>query len=265
MNPITSSAVLRPAFYMWAAAIFSFLMIAVVAAPSLAPNSFSFLQPLKVDTDPENMLAADEPVRVFHNQMKAEFTLNDLIVVGVVDEVHKEGVFNVDTLSDVYALTEFAKTIRWDAQGADGEIEQRGVIAIDIIAPSTVDSIEQAGLGSVRFDWLLPAPPKTEEEALAVRTRAQRIPTLNDTLVSGDGTAIALYIPITSKDVSFRVAKALRGKIAEFDGDAVYYITGLPVAQDQFGVEMFKQMAISAPAAMALIFVLMWLFFRRLN
>lgn len=250
---------------MWAAAIFSFLMIAVVAAPSLAPKAFSFLQPLKVDTDPENMLAADEPVRVFHNAMKAEFTLNDLIVVGVVDEAHEEGVFNVDTLSDVYALTEFAKTIQWDAETADGESEQRGVISIDIIAPSTVDSIEQAGLGSVRFDWLLPAPPKTEEEALAVRARAQRIPTLNDTLVSGDGTAIALYIPITSKDVSFRVAKALRGKIAEFDGDAVYYITGLPVAQDQFGVEMFKQMAISAPAAMALIFVLMWLFFRRLN
>ncbi len=265
MNPITSSAVSRPAFYMWAAAIFSFLMIAVVAAPSLAPNSFSFLQPLKVDTDPENMLAADEPVRVFHNEMKAEFTLNDLIVVGVVDEAHEEGVFNVDTLDDIYALTEFAKTIQWDAENADGQSEQRGVISIDIIAPSTVDSIEQAGLGSVRFDWLLPAPPKTEEEALAVRTRAQRIPTLNDTLVSGDGTAIALYIPITSKDVSFRVAKALRGKIAEFDGDAVYYITGLPVAQDQFGVEMFKQMAISAPAAMALIFVLMWLFFRRLN
>ncbi len=265
MNPITSSAVTRPGFFMWAAAAFSFLMIALVAAPTLAPKAFPFLQPLKVDTDPENMLAADEPVRVFHNEMKTEFTLNDLIVVGVINEAHEEGVFNADTLDDVYALSEFAKTIRWDAETEDGELEQRGVIAIDIIAPSTVDAIEQAGLGSVRFDWLLPAPPKTEEEALAVRTRAMRIPTLNDTLVSGDGTAIALYIPITSKDVSFRVAKALRGKIAEFDGDAVYHITGLPVAQDQFGVEMFKQMAISAPAAMALIFALMWLFFRRLN
>ncbi len=265
MNPITSSAVSRPASYMWAAAIFSFLMIALVAAPSLAPKAFPFLQPLKVDTDPENMLAADEPVRVFHNEMKAEFTLHDLVVVGVINEAHEEGVFNTDTLGDVYALAEFAKTIRWDVEREDGEPEQRGVINIDIIAPSTVDSIEQAGLGSVRFDWLLPTPPETEEQALNVRTRAMRIPTLNDTLVSGDGAAIALYIPITSKDVSFRVAKALRGKIAEFDGDAVYYITGLPIAQDQFGVEMFKQMAISAPAAMALIFVLMWVFFRRLN
>ncbi len=265
MNSITLSAVSRPALYMWAAAVFSFFMIALVAAPSLAPNAFPFLQPLKIDTDPENMLAADEPVRIFHNKMKAEFTLHDLIVVGVINEAHEEGVFNTDTLADIYALAEFAETIRWQAESADSEPEQRGVIAFDIIAPSTVDSIEQAGLGSVRFDWLLPAPPESDAEALAVRARAQRIPTLNDTLVSGDGTAIALYIPITSKDVSFRVAKALRGKIAEFDGDAVFHITGLPVAQDQFGVEMFKQMAISAPAAMALIFALMWLFFRRLN
>ncbi len=263
MNSITSSATNHPSLHMRLAAIFSAIMIALVAAPSLAPGTFDFLQPLKIDTDPENMLAADEPVRVFHNEMKAEFTLHDLIVVGVVNTAHKEGVFNAETLGEIHALAEYAETIRWKAENDD--TEQQGVIAIDIIAPSTVDSIEQAGLGSVRFNWLLPAPPTSDEEALAVRERAQRIPTLNDTLVSGDGTAIALYIPITSKDVSFRVAKALRSKIAEFEGDAVFHITGLPIAQDQFGVEMFKQMAISAPAAMALIFALMWLFFRRLD
>ncbi len=260
------SPVNRPRPYIWAAAIFSLIMVALVAAPTFAPNTFPFLQPLKIDTDPENMLAADEPVRIFHNAMKAEFALHDLIVVGVVNDKHEEGVFNAETLTDIFELTAFAETIRWSAKDSgDAEAEQTGVIAVDIIAPSTVDSIEQAGLGSVRFDWLLSAPPQSDAEALAVRTRAQRIPTLNDTLVSADGKAIALYIPITSKDVGFRVASALRDRISTFDGDAVYYITGLPVAQDQFGVEMFRQMAISAPLAMALIFVLMWFFFRRLN
>ena len=260
MNALTSAAVNRPGLFMRAAAAFSLIMIALVAAPSLAPGAFPFLQPLKIDTDPENMLSADEPVRVFHNDMKAAFSLHDLIVVGVVNEAHPEGVFNTDTLSDVYALAEFAETIRWQ----DAETQQ-GVIAVDLIAPSTVDSIEQAGLGSVRFDWLMPAPPQTAEEALAVRKKAQRIPTLNDTLVSGDGTALALYVPITEKDVSYRVARQLREKIDSFDGEAVYHITGLPIAQDQFGVEMFRQMAISAPMAMVLIFILMWIFFRRIN
>ncbi|MBB5518450.1 hypothetical protein FHS62_001248 [Amphiplicatus metriothermophilus] len=242
------------------AGVFAALMVALIAAPTLAPETFSFLQPLKIDTDPENMLGEDEPVRVYHNAMKDEFTLHDLIVVGVVDQTTADGVFTARTLSDVYALTEFAKTIRWEDDGATV-----GVIGVDIIAPSTVDNIEQAGLGSVSFDWLMPRPPETDEEARAVRARAERIPTLKDTLVSGDGKALALYIPITSKDASYRVARALREKIADFETGAEYYITGLPIAQDQFGVEMFRQMAISAPAAMLLIFILMWLFFRNVG
>ena len=260
MNFISERAASRPSLFMWAAGVFAAIMIALVAAPSLAPSAFPFLNGLKIDTDPENMLSEDEPVRVYHNAMKAEFALYDLIVVGVVNEAHPEGVFNTETLGNIHALTEFAETIRW----RDGE-ETAGVISVDIIAPSTVDSIEQAGLGAVSFNWLMPAPPANAEEALAVREKAARIPTLNDTLVSGDGEAIALYIPITAKNVSFRVARELRNKIAEFDDGAVYHITGLPIAQDQFGVEMFRQMAISAPAAMVLIFILMWLFFRNLN
>ncbi len=64
---------------------------------------------------------------------------------------------------------------------------------------------------------------------------------------------------------AFALARELKGKIAEFDDSAVYHITGLPIAQDQFGVEMFRQMAISAPAAMILVFILMWFFFRNAN
>ena len=109
----------------------------------------------------------------------------------------------------------------------------------------------------------MPSPPESAEDALAVRDKALNIPTLNGTLVSEDGKAVALYLPITAKNVSYRVASALREKIDEFDTNANYYITGLPVAQDQFGVEMFKQMAVSAPAAMVLIYILMWLFFRK--
>ncbi len=260
MNILSERAADRPTLAMWLAGVFAVVMIALVAAPSLAPKTFAFLNALKVDTDPENMLSEDEPVRVYHNAMKAEFALNDLVVVGIVNDANPEGVFNAATLRDIYELTAFAKTIRWE----EGEAAA-GVIGVDIIAPSTVDNIEQAGAGTVSFDWLMSRPPASEEEALAVRNKAARIPTLNGTLVSGDGQAIAIYIPISAKNVSFRVARSLKEKIAEFNDGAVYYITGLPIAQDQFGVEMFRQMAISAPAAMVLIFILMWLFFRNLN
>ncbi len=260
MSYLSERSADKPSMVAWLIGLFSVAMIALVAAPSLAPETFSFLNGLKVDTDPENMLSEREEVRVYHNDMKETFALHDLIVVGVVNEQNENGVFNVETLSNIFELTNFAETVRWDAAS-----EKAGVIAVDIIAPSTVDNIEQAGLGAVSFNWLMPNAPASDDEALAIREKVARIPTLNETLVSADGKAIALYIPITSKDVSYRVAKALKGKISEFSDGAEYHITGLPIAQDQFGVEMFRQMAISAPAAMVLIFILMWFFFRQLT
>ncbi|RFB03903.1 efflux RND transporter permease subunit [Parvularcula marina] len=260
MNPIVENATKKPGALMWAYGLFSLFMIALVALPTLAPGAMPFLNGLKIDTDPENMLSPDEPVRVYHNDMKANFGLNDFVVVGVVEPENPEGVFNVETLTEIYELTKFAGTLRWEEDG-----ETRGVVPADIIAPSNVDSIEQAGLGSVSFSYLMSAPPETAEDAIAIREKAQNIPTLNGTLVSEDGKAIALYLPITSKDMSYRVASELRTKIAEFDSAATWHITGLPIAQDQFGKEMFKQMAISAPAAMLLIFILMWLFFRKVQ
>ncbi|MFP4429573.1 MAG: efflux RND transporter permease subunit, partial [Desulfovermiculus sp.] len=239
------------------------LFLAILAAlPSLFPQSFSFLHPVRVDTDPENMLQQDEPARVFHNQMKDTFDLNDMIVVGVVNEDHSQGVFNVQTLEKVYELTEFAKGLRGQSIGADDP--QAGVVRADIIAPSTVDNIEQAGVGTVRFEWLMSSPPETEEEAAEIRENAQRIPFLNGTLVSEDGQALAIYLPITAKKLSYDIWSKLNAKIDTFDGPEEWHITGLPVANDVFGVEMFKQMAISAPLAMLVIFLLMLLFFRKI-
>ncbi len=257
---LSESACRKPGGYMKAAGLVSLLMLLIVLLPSLWPASFSALNPVKVDTDPENMLDVQEPVRVLHNQMRREFALYDMLVVGVVNREHSQGVFNQATLTRVHELAAFAQTLVW----SEGDSE-KGVIGVDMIAPSTVDNIEQDGLGSVRFEWLMAQPPTSEAEALAVAEKAQRLPLLNDTLVSADRKALALYIPISEKKVSYRVASQLRDRINTFTGSDQYYITGLPVAQDQFGVEMFQQMAISAPVAMALIFILMWFFFRNVK
>jgi hypothetical protein len=238
------------------------VFLVLPALPTLWPAAFPGLQPVQVDTDPENMLSRTEPVRMFHDRMEKLLALYDIVVVGVVDSGHPDGAFNVETLTNVYELTEFAKTLT----GANlGETDPNaGVKTVDIIAPSTVDNIEQGGEGEVRFEWLMPRPPTTREEALAVRDKALRIPFLEGTMISEDGKALALYLPISSKDLSHKVYSALQAKIATFQCTEQYHITGLPVANDVFGVEMFKQMAISAPLAMLAIFLLMLLFFRKL-
>ena len=217
---------------------------------------------ISVDTDPENMLSEDEPVRVFHNEVKNRFTLNDIVVAGVVNDKDEDAVFNPSSLGKIYELTEFAKTLRWPDEKAPNK--QIGVIEVDLLAPSTVDYIGQGGAGEVRFEWLMQKPPTTRAEALEVRDKALSNPLLKGTVVSEDGKAICLYLPLTSKDLSYRVYRELKTKIAEFEGDEEYHITGLPVAEDTFGVEMFVQMAVSAPLAMVVIFLLMLLFFRKL-
>lgn len=207
---------------------------------------------IQIDTDPENMLSEKEFVRVFHNETKKEFALHDTVVLGIVNETDPDGVFNLDTLTKIHKITKGVKKID-------------GVIAYDLISLGTVDNIRQGGLGQVRFEWLMKKPPKTKAKALEIRDEAKDNPLLDDVLVSKDGKAICIYVPIEEKDMSYRISQDIRAILKDFKGDEKYYITGLPVAEDTFGVEMFKQMGMSAPLAGLIIFVLMWIFFRNVN
>ena len=217
---------------------------------------------IMVDTDPENMLSEDEPVRVFHNQTKKDFVLSDMVVLGVINNKDPNGVFNQPSLTKIYELTEFSKKLRWPSEQDPNE--EIGVVEVDLLAPSTVDHIGQGGPGVVKFEWLMQRPPQTQAEALEIRDKAMSNPLLKGTVISEDGKAICLYLPLTSKDLSYDVYKELNRKLAEFEGDEEYHITGLPVAEDTFSYEMFVQMAISAPLAMLTIFILMLVFFRKL-
>lgn len=259
LNPLRY-AIQSPKRCFQIAIAFSTLIMLMALLPSILPQYFPFLHALKIDTDPENMLSEKEEVRLFHQKMKKEFALNDILVVGVINPQHPQGVFNSKTLKNIQTLSTFAKKIRWQENGS-----KHGVIESEIIAPSTVDSIEQDGLGSVRFEWLMKKAPKNDSEALFIAQKAKRLPFLDNTLISDDGKALALYFPIYSKKDSYIVAEKIRQHLGQIDKSEQYLITGLPIAQDQFGVEMFKQMLVSAPLAMLLIFALMWYFFRNLR
>jgi predicted RND superfamily exporter protein len=251
----------------WVVLVATLLVAVVAAAPSVFPNALSFLSPVKVDTDPENMLSADEPVRLFHNRMKRVLNLHDMVVVGVVNERDPNGVFNVSTLRKLYDLADYARKLKGAeiGQPAGGNA---GVIDVDLLGLSTVDSIEPSA-GGVSFSKLMPQPPADDKAALDVWRKARRVPFLFGTLLSDKdpnqpSKAVAMYLPLTRKDLSHAVYVKLQEKTAKLGGPEKFHITGLPVAEDTFGVEMFIQMAISAPAAMIVIFLLMLVFFRKL-
>jgi uncharacterized protein len=208
---------------------------------------------IQIDTDPENMLPTGQADRVFHNEVKDEMTLHDAIVVGLVEPVHADGVYNPASLGALHRATERI-------------LELDGIVARDLMALSVADNIDQAGPGTVRFEWLMPEPPTTREASLAIREHVERLPLLKDTLASGDGRAAAIYVPIHDKNESYRLSREIQAitaeASAEFGATGEWHITGLPVAEDTFGYEMFVQMAISAPLAGLAIFALLWVFFR---
>ena len=115
-------------------------------------RSLSFLPTVTVDTDPENMLSPDEPVRVFHDEMKKRMDLHDMIVVGVVNEHDPNGVFNPSSLGKIYELTRFARSLQFDQAGDTARQEQRQ----DAGEPSVEGLAEPSGIPGLDA----PAEPK---------------------------------------------------------------------------------------------------------
>jgi len=277
-----------------------FPWVIMVLAIAMVVGFGSQFPKVHFDNDPENMLAKDEYIRVFHNKVKARYNLYDFVIVGIVNDTNPDGIFNVDTLGHIDGLTKELISLRQNADG-NPEVMRNGesysprlesdsgwhralakvfgndvnrlfdetgnsaIISSEIISPSVVDNIRQADRGQLAIEYLMEEPPQTREEALALRNDAMNNPLYKGTLVSEDGKAIALYIPIIAKTYSYNVANLVEHLTADWGDQDQVFITGQPVAQDTFGVEMLVQMASSAPMAGLAIFLLLFFFFRRLS
>jgi hypothetical protein len=206
---------------------------------------------ITIDTDPENMLSEKEWVRVYHNQTKKTFSINDYIVIGFFNPKDPAGMFNPESLSRIAVITEEVLDIK-------------GVVIRDMISPTTVDDIWQHA-GMLSIDRLQKGRVESEEEAAKIRRAALSNPLFKDKLISKDGKALALYVPIVSKDQSYRIAREIRTVLRKHLGPEQFYITGLPVAEDTFGFEMFKQMGISSPVAFILVLILIYVFIRKVS
>ena len=258
------------------------------------------------DNDPENMLAEDEHVRVFHHEVKEKFGLYDFVIVGIVNKTDPDGVFNVGTLGRIHDLTGQLLHLRRTDNGlieattpAVGTREtttrtldltpdsgwrralntafqhdpnrlfdaegNSAIIGRELISPSVVDNIKQAEFGSLKMEYLMEQPPVSRDEALVIRADAMANPLYAGTLVAEDEKAIAVYIPLEDKTFSHNVAALVEALTADWDGDDEIYITGLPVAEDTFGVEMLVQMSTSAPMAGLAIFMLLLVFFKKIT
>jgi len=202
---------------------------------------------IHIDTDPENMLAPDQPDRLLYDRVKEDFGIHDLIVVGIVDE---RGVFRAESLEAISRATAALLGIQ-------------GVVIPDVVSLTTTDNVKSSG-GLLDIHPVMREIPRTPAAAETLRRDIAENPFLHEKVASADGTALALYIPIREKSMSYRVAGEIEAILTRdlLPGQR-HHLAGLPVAEDTFGHEMFVQMAIVAPVAFMAILLLAFLLFRR--
>lgn len=229
--------------------LFSFDHPRVVAGGALLVTLLAVLPfgHMRIDTDPENMLAPSQPDRVLYDRLKRDFGLHDMLVVGIIDE---RGIYRTEALERV------ARAI--------GAIEQiPGVIQDDVVSLTTTDHAKSVGR-LVEIHPVMERVPRTQAEVDALKRDIAGNDFLNGKIVSTDGRAAAIYVPIRSKDQSFRIGAAIEAVMKrELLPGQRYHLAGLPVAEDTFGHEMFVQMAVVAPLAFLGILVLIYLLFRQ--
>ncbi len=202
-----------------------------------------------IDTDPENMLEKDQPDRAFYNQVKEDFGVYDLIVVGITDE---QEIFRPEVLKRLMRT-------------ADAILGIEGVIAEDVMSFSTTDDVTSVD-GTLHVARIIEASPETAEKAAGIRRAVLSNPMFAEKLASQDGTGAAFYVPIERKDQSYRISQQIEAILErELGAGQQYYLAGLPVAEDTFGFEMFLQMGIMAPLAMVVIFILLFIMFRKIS
>lgn len=213
--------------------------------------TFLFLIPfpqVRTDTDPKNMLPPTSVVRLSNNEVERWFALHkDVIVLGIVND---RGIFNRETLERIAQITGEILTIP-------------GVVVRDVTSLTTVDNI-LAEEGQLAVRLAVSEIPQTPEGMAALERSLLSNPLFVGRLLSEEGTATAIYIPLEPGANGKAVADRIRTVLPKEGEKDRYYLAGDPVARDTFGVQMFYQMAILSPIAGMVMFLLLWQMFRNL-
>ncbi|MDT8447808.1 MAG: efflux RND transporter permease subunit [bacterium] len=238
---------------------------------------------LKTDTDPIKMLPADNPAITLYKQVKKDFAINDLVVLGIKSK-NGDSLFTPGELAKIHAITEEILEIQEPPaetsffsevfkkmqflKDHDQVRSQRIFIKEDVIALSVIDDIVKTEAGELSLEPLMGQPPQTQAEASAILDKLNGNPIFAGKLAAEDGSLVGIYLPLEpgKKDRAYYLGQRMKEIAQKHLGEEqTYYLAGLPIAENTFGNEMFVQMGVYAPAAGVVIFLLMLFFFRSIK
>ena len=203
---------------------------------------------IRTDTNPKNMLPATSDVRVWNDGVEKTFSLyEDTIALGIVNE---KGILNPDTLGKIKRIT-------------DEILKIKGVAARDVSSFTTIDNVTVDN-GTLRIAPLMTEAPRDQKGIEYLKKMLYENPLFLNRIISKDGKTTAIYIPLEKGANGKEIADRIRGIISKEKGDEKYYVAGDPVARDTFGADMFKLMAVFAPIAGMIMFIVRYLMFRDL-
>jgi len=203
------------------------------------------LPKMVADTNPKHMLPPTSDVRVWNDTVERMFGLyEDMIVIGIVSE---RGILNKQTLRKIIKITEEILRIK-------------GIAARDVNSFSTITNVT-AERKILRVGPLMPEVPNNDEEMNRLKKMLYENPLFFRRIISPDGKATAIYIPLEKGANGKEIADRIRGIVSREGGPEKYYIVGDPVARDTFGAEMFKLMGIFSPLAGLVMASALWFMF----
>lgn len=230
----------------------------VVGVFLLATAAWGLALPrLRLATDGRALFPPDHPAIAFQEEIDARFRHAGQVVIGV-EGAGSEDLFSPAGLGALLRLTEAVAQV----PGVDGAALQ---------GLATVVSPVWSPAGLVLEPVLL-EPPASRDEARAVRARAAADPLLAGTLLSRDGSDTALYLslaPGTDRRATFhRIESAAREVWADLETGSRQGLTlhflGPAAAESLLGEHVLADLATLLPLSLALVAVLLWLWFRRL-
>jgi predicted RND superfamily exporter protein len=185
---------------------------------------------LKLRTDGHALVSPTAPEVVHDNEIRGRFGIEDKLVV-LIQPRHADGIFNAATLQLVRELT--------------AEFEQiPGVAPASVLSLATEPNFRLRPGTLVQRKLLEPAL-QTQAELAQLRHDLRRIGLYDGTLVSADGrfTVILVGVPAGADREQFyaRILQIVRAKKTAANDIAV---TGAPVAESLFGVQILEDLGV---------------------
>jgi predicted RND superfamily exporter protein len=204
------------------------LVLILVAAVTLA--AAPGILRLKLRTDGHALVPQHAPEVIYDQKTRDQFGIKDQIVV-LIRPGNTNGIFNPATLQLVRNLTAEFKQLP-------------GVAPADVMSLATEPSFRMRP-GTLIQQKLLEPPLKTQSELDQLREDLRRIELYNGTLVSGDGrfTVILVGVPDGADRGQF-YAKILQIITAKKSAADEIAVTGAPVAESLFGVQILEDLGV---------------------